>query len=601
MKPVRIVVIDSGIDITYNMGNVALDEGVCISLIDDKICYTKKLYDNVGHGTGVMSMIHKTSADIVAIPLKVMDDTLCTAECLYEALNYIYSHIKCDMIHISLGVTCCTNRNKLYDICKRLDQKGVIIVSALDNHGLISYPAGFDCVIGIDSSNKWRDFYDYTVVENSEINIVGYRLEQRVAWKGNTTQMVSGTSFTAAFFSGQIACIIMERGKLNRRQILNILSERAKRIVKVNDITILKPEFTSKKAVVFPFNKEIHSLVRFRCMLNIKDINFYDVKYTGQVGKEVSNWAWNAEGVSDRIQNIETLDWKGDFDTFILGHIHEIETIINKTYVEKIIENCVKYNKKLYSFFNIEERIPDELKDRLIYYYPQIKPIRYNEVSFKMYEIDTPVLSIVGTHSRQGKFTVQLALRNALQEAGYRVGQLGTEPSALLFDMDAVYPMGYEGSVYVSGPDAVYTINRMMGIIQNKCPDIIITGAQGNVHTIYPSGYNACTTAVHEFLLGCQADAYILCISYGDELDDIRNTINYLESLYSASVIAMVLSPKASNMKWSIINSTANRVDPSKLKNYQQKVSNFFSIPVFILNHQNDIKPLMDLCIDYFS
>ena len=43
MKPVRIVVIDSGIDITYNMGNVALDEGVCISLIDDKICYTKKL------------------------------------------------------------------------------------------------------------------------------------------------------------------------------------------------------------------------------------------------------------------------------------------------------------------------------------------------------------------------------------------------------------------------------------------------------------------------------------------------------------------------------------------------------------------------------
>ena len=236
-----------------------------------------------------------------------------------------------------------------------MDQKGVIIVSALDNHGLISYPAGFDCVIGIDSSNKWRDFYDYTVVENSEINIVGYRLEQRVAWKGNTTQMVSGTSFTAAFFSGQIACIIMERGKLNRRQILNILSERAKRIVKVNDITILKPEFTSKKAVVFPFNKEIHSLVRFRCMLNIKDINFYDVKYTGQVGKEVSNWAWNAEGVSDRIQNIETLDWKGDFDTFILGHIHEIETIINKTYVEKIIENCVKYNKKLYSFFNMKK------------------------------------------------------------------------------------------------------------------------------------------------------------------------------------------------------------------------------------------------------
>ena len=54
---------------------------------------------------------------------------------------------------------------------------------------------------------------------------------------------------------------------------------------------------------------------------------------------------------------------------------------------------------------------------------------------------------MVGTNSSQGKYSVQLYFRRRLREVGYKVGQLGTEPSAVLFEMDEMFHCGYNQQI----------------------------------------------------------------------------------------------------------------------------------------------------------
>lgn len=42
-----------------------------------------------------------------------------------------------------------------------------------------------------------------------------------------------------------------------------------------------------KKAIVFPFNKEMHSVVRYREELSFEIVGIYDSKYTLKVGKRI--------------------------------------------------------------------------------------------------------------------------------------------------------------------------------------------------------------------------------------------------------------------------------------------------------------------------
>ena len=85
---------------------------------------------------------------------------------------------------------------------------------------------------------------------------------------------------------------------------------------------------------------------------------------------------------------------------------------------------------------------------------------------------------ISGTGSQQGKFSLQLKLRNKFIQGGYKVGQLGTEPSSLLFGIDEVFPSGYGSVVNLSEEEIISRVNSQMHSIEEKNPDIILVGTQ---------------------------------------------------------------------------------------------------------------------------
>lgn len=94
-------------------------------------------------------------------------------------------------------------------------------------------------------------------------------------------------------------------------------------------------------------------------------------------------------------------------------------------------------------------------------YYPRVdkEDIPINRMGM-LSRISKPVVGVFGTSSQQGKYTLQLEIRKRLLMLGYNVGQIATEPNAMLFGIDYCFPMGYNSSVYISETDTVRYLNH---------------------------------------------------------------------------------------------------------------------------------------------
>ena len=76
---------------------------------------------------------------------------------LISAILYIEENINCRVINISSGIKLCERLIEFRNICNRISDKGIFIVSAFDNDGAMSYPAAFDSVIGVENEKVIED------------------------------------------------------------------------------------------------------------------------------------------------------------------------------------------------------------------------------------------------------------------------------------------------------------------------------------------------------------------------------------------------------------------------------------------------------------
>ena len=141
-------------------------------------------------------------------------------------------------------------------------------------------------------------------------------------------------------------------------------------------------------------------------------------------------------------------------------------------------------------------------------------------------------------------------MREILLKQGYNVGQIGTEPSAQLFGIDYCYPMGYNSSVYITGYDTIRYLNYIENDLCEQCKDIIIVGSQSGTVPYDFGNISQYTIPQYELLMGANPDCVILCINPFDEIDYIKRTVNYIESIIDCKVIALVVFPMTLNNNW---------------------------------------------------
>lgn len=96
----------------------------------------------------------------------------------------------------------------------------------------------------------------------------------------------SGSSFACAHITRLIAKIIQGK-KLDVKDLLNELREEATAVYQSRTYKENAPEFTIKRAVCFPYNKEIDTLCRNEALLTFKLIGVYDSKYNFNLGKTI--------------------------------------------------------------------------------------------------------------------------------------------------------------------------------------------------------------------------------------------------------------------------------------------------------------------------
>lgn len=592
---IKVVILDTGLDRNNQRFDGFYCDGASFSIKDNSIYKTQEFQDEVGHGTAISNIILNECKDVVVFPIKVIGNEYFTEESvIIEALKYIYDQIDCQIINMSLGLNICTKSAEMEDIINKLANKGVVIVSAFNNDGSMSYPAMFKNVIGVDScyDSVAVDYYEY--IENSEINIRAYGGNQRVLWLSNQYKVVCGSSFATAHITAKIATFLSQ--EKDYRLVHQNLKDSASKIVSSTKPRGLDVGFEINKAIVFPYNKEIHSLVRFDDLLSFVLTGVYDVRESGNVGKKLIS----ESSKEYEIHNVFKINWNDDFDTIIVGHINVLEKKLGIDIKKYLLLKCRLHNKKMYSFDFLKDEHKGLLnQDELFFPYVNERMLPQNTFG-KLYHIDKPVLGVFGTGSKQGKFTLQMKLRKKFAHNGYSVGHIGTEPSALLFGCDRVYPMGYENSVDLKGFDSVSLLNRYMFDV-SRYSELIIVGSQAN--TVPPVMCNQCyfTTKQIEFLLGTQPDATILCINAHDDIDYISRTITFIESLVESKVIALVMFPLKLKEGWAGVNGVMERVSQDEKEFVKQYVMKKHKLPLFFLDDEEEIDKLYDICVSFFS
>lgn len=599
MKKINVIVIDSGINKSHKIFSN------CSCSIKDYSFYENKLHpgtkDDIGHGTAICGIISKVqNINITSIKINSNDVADCIDESdLIHLLEYIYINLDADIINISMGITICTQYDKFYNICQLLSEKKVIIISAFDNAGAISYPAAFENTIGVITGQFCYNNDDFEFIEDKIVNIAAKGNIQRVAWTTPEYLLISGNSFACAHVTAKVALLMLD-GLAERIDILTELRKIAKKQYSIDENNRLK-RFKMKinKAVLFPFNKEMHGLVRFKNLLSFEITDIYDSKYSAKVGATTQYLLKDKDVQDFTIKNIETIDWNS-FDTLILGHMDELSSLVNKNELKKsLIDKSIIHNKQVYAFDDLSDF--GYSRDCKVYW-PKVGANDLPANRFGMlYRISKPIVGIFGTSSCQGKFTLQLKLREILMKQGYNVGQIGTEPSSLLYGMDYVYPMGYNSSVYVKEYDAVRYLNYITNDLCMKNYDVILIGSQSGTVPYDTGNIIQFNVPQYTFLMGTQPDCVVLCINPYDEIEYIERTLNFIESSVECKVISIVIYPMDIKNDWTGMYGSKRILSEEKYRQLYIDLANYFDISVFKLGNENDMMTLSDLIINFFA
>ena len=601
----RIVVVDTGVDYENRYLKNYNNLGFSIKFYNENLIIDNNFKDDYGHGTAINYIIKNHIQQVEIINIKLFDnDEIIDENLLLKTLQYIYDNIECNILNLSLGISVSENYKKFYDICENLKNKNVIIISAFNNDGSMSYPASFDNVIGVSTDIRCKNRNEFYYCEDENINILGYGNIQKLAWVNPSTIILGGNSFACAHITGIIAKEFINK-EIKFEKVKIYLKENSTRIIKSKNINLHNKEnkiFEIEKAILFPFNKEMHSLIRYSDMLDFKITGVYDTKYSFNVGATTTHIMKDENVEEIKIKNYLEIDWDS-FDTLILGHTDELSELIKVDLKEYLLTECLKRNKNLYSFDklnNYDLIINKNLKESKIYF-PEIKQNDLNKsIQGKLYKYSKPIVGIFGTSSKQGKFTLQLGIRKKLLELGYYIGQIGTEPSALLYGMDYVYPMGYNKTTNLKEEEVIFYLNNNINELCKNDKDIIIVGGQSGVLP-YDTG-NITFYSIHqiEFILSTQPDVVILCINPFDDVNYIIRTINFMENLIECKVISICIFPMNLKQDWKGIYGKKYKITQDEFNTIKQNLEKSISIPIFNLDEYNTIENITNIILDNF-
>lgn len=622
-RGIRIAIVDTGIDATHPaVGEVRA--GVRLQRTrDGQVSIDTDYHDDFGHGTACAGIVRKRAEACELLAVKVSSGTdPISPQVLAAGIDWATEH-GADVINVSAGTTGADGAVALTEPCARAAAKGVVIVASESNDGQTSWPAALKGVLAVGGEATERDVYAYRCDSQEPRRLAAYGGYQKVAWLKPRFLFISGVSFAAARISAIVALVLEHDRRLVHTDLLRVL-----RYNSANQASKAWSELTGealpypapraidwiRRAAIYPYSKEMHSLVRFRHLLPFQLVGVADAVARGWVGKDagtVINAASTGLIVTSQLE--EAL---AQADTLILGFTTRLGELQGRNLGADLAERAFALGKNVYSFEPLGVADAGSLllraaRQGLQFAWPGVGDLDLEELRragrTPVSLASTPILGVFGTSPSQGKFTLQLVLKERLQALGLNVGQIGSEHQSRLFGMDDCFPIGHLNNVSLQGKYWREYFNlQYQRIARERKPDMIIVGSQGGVvpYSLTDTrGPGSLTFMNLLYAMAVRADSCILVVNHLDKPQFVKDTIDALRIVGKCRTILLALSTRRRHVVTSFGRRmvTVESVDPGEQADHLRKLEEAFQLPAVSILDEQDQERLVNTVVAAYS
>jgi subtilisin family serine protease len=222
---VRVAVVDSGIDATHPaVGEVAgaVRIGPDPSAPAQTFVAADEPEDRSGHGTACAGIIRATAPRADLYSVRVLDRNLrCDGSVLAAGLRWAIDN-GMQVVNLSLSSRKRDHFALLHELADEAYFRGVILVCAINNIDVPSYPSAFASVLSV-AAHGGRDPTEIYFNPHPPVEIGAPGIDVEVAWRGGATLRSSGNSYAAAHVSALVARILSKHPGLTPFQMKTVL------------------------------------------------------------------------------------------------------------------------------------------------------------------------------------------------------------------------------------------------------------------------------------------------------------------------------------------------------------------------------------------
>lgn len=533
--------------------------------------------------------------------------------------NDIYASIKLaikldvEVINISMGTTVFSNRESLDEICELCKRKGILIVCAESPEGSATMPWACKGIIRVRATDG--NSYFATISKNFKIPTVEISGSiYRIVTREGRNFFATGNSYAAPFFITYLYKFINNKSRVSFFDAINMCFERYCdnafgfltdiKVTHINNNLEYIPNSTLKlgKIVIAPFSKEMHVLIRNAKRLGGEVVGVIDPVKNFNINKDPGD-----------ILNIEPLNIK------ITKSLYEIQKEANKLVIG-YTDEIEKYDK----YFSLDNLLEENLKHLRLHVFSFVPPdkkwiIAYHKEGIKLeyptlinsenylkllntvhpkVSIYKPVVAVFGTSSSQGKVTLQMNIKNAFEEKGFRPFYISTENHGSLLGADFTFASGYGSDRIVSldSDKCISFLNHIMSYADDLPGyDLFLVGNQSWL-VPYSKEQTFMRSAI--LLEGVKPDMAVLVVNpLIDPYDYIKDTIFALKAIYKCQVIALAFSNNTPcyNSYGKIFR---KKLYDSEIDEHANRLSKSFEIPAGFIGNKEFIDSIIERVIE---
>lgn len=324
---------------------------------DQSVHQSKTSGDVLGHGTACAALIQRIEPAVSICSVAIIDEPgVGSLPALVAGIEWATAE-RVQVINVSLGVVEITRAEaeRLSQVCALAVEAGIIIVAAEQNEGLISYPAHLPTVIGVRGARVFGD-ETYHYCPGQAIECIARGDAQRVQWLGGEQALIGGSSLAASRIAGIVARFKHRQRSAGLQQIRALLRAEASRVLaeaptvetSMGNVASEDGDGAMRNVALYPYTKEMHSLVRFRDLLPFQISGVADPPGRGQVGKDAG------ESIGAAVAGLPVLaslrQAVQGADTLILGYLKQLGGLRGRDLQRECLELALEKNLQVFSF-----------------------------------------------------------------------------------------------------------------------------------------------------------------------------------------------------------------------------------------------------------